>query len=100
MLVQLATPAPSNVALQQLNFDANVPADGTTLSALGYGNTADGGTASFALLGVDLDAASFDACNGHYGFIVDVTMLCAVSDDGKDTCQGELKEQVEQRLET
>ena len=87
MLVKLAEPIAA--PLQKLNFDPNVPPDGTTVTVIGYGDTTEGGQGSFQLQQVQSTTASFDTCNGYFGTINKDIQVCMDSSKGKDSCQGD-----------
>jgi trypsin len=88
MLVKLAEPI-VDAPIQKLNFNPDVPSDGTTVTVIGFGNTADGGQASFQLQQVQSTTVSFDVCNSYYGTIIDEQQICMDGTKGKDSCQGD-----------
>jgi secreted trypsin-like serine protease len=89
LLVKLSRPASSGV--DPVPWATSVPADGSTVTAVGFGATSAGTTSpSPILLKVDVPVVGFATCNsGPYynGGINSVTMLCAGT-SGKDACGG------------
>jgi secreted trypsin-like serine protease len=75
----------------QLNFNSSIPSDGSTMTAIGYGRTSEGGSLSSKLLKVDLLKETFSRCKQTYSSIVDDVMICnaGLPDGGKDTCNGD-----------
>jgi len=87
MLVQLEEPV-TNTSVQELNFDANVPADGETVTVIGIGHTMEGGPFAATLQVVDVNIVDFETCQNFFGIIVDDIMVCAGA-DARDSCQGD-----------
>ena len=80
MLLKLVTP--STITPVQLNFDAGLPADGTTVDVFGFGvNSTDPGAALPTILQtVSLSVVPFADCNdaNSFGGFLNVTvMMCA-----------------------
>jgi len=91
-----------NVDLVSLNSDPSFPFEGQEVTAMGWGTTSFGGTASDVLLNVDLNIISDEQCalteaidssGTSHNYQDEVTdwenALCALGVDGKDTCQGD-----------
>lgn len=73
-----------------LSFVANFPPAGTTVTAIGFGATSEGGLSSEILLEVQSTVLSFAECNDYYGTIDNAIQICMGTDGGgKDTCQGD-----------
>ena len=89
MLVKLSDPV-TDTPLVGLNFDPAVPSSNEPLTVIGFGNTAEDGTFSTALLEVGVETISFADCNNYFGTINDELMLCAGTEQGgRDSCQGD-----------
>jgi trypsin len=89
LLVKLSRPASSEV--DPVPWATAVPADGSTVTAVGFGGTSVGATSpSQILLKVDVPVVGFATCNSgpYYGGAIDsFSMLCAGA-SGKDACSG------------
>jgi trypsin len=87
LLVKLSRPA----TVAPVPWATAVPADGSTVTAVGFGGTSLAATSpSPILLKVDVPVVGFATCNsGPYyaGAIDSVSMLCAGA-SGKDSCGG------------
>lgn len=89
-LVKLSSP--SSVEPVLLATDGDLPMEGTTLTAMGWGGTSEGGPLSNILLETNLDASDFTFCNGLFGGdLIEDIMFCSLSEPGttRDTCQGD-----------
>jgi trypsin len=71
-----------------LNDNPDIPAAGSTVTAIGWGATSEGGSTSYNLREVNLSAVSYNQCLLVYGPTVTENMLCA-GGPGKDACQGD-----------
>jgi trypsin len=88
MLIKIAGTAAVEPVV--LNFDDTVPANGETVTLIGFGNTAEDGTFSPDLLEVQLQVVDYDTCEAAYRKIVDEQMMCSgVEYGGKDSCAGD-----------
>jgi trypsin len=87
MLVFLAVSSISS-PLSKWNTDPAVPADGDSVTVIGFGDTSFGGNLSNDLLEVKLNIVDFVTCNNAYGNIDDAVTICAAS-AGKGSCQGD-----------
>ncbi|KAL3930282.1 MAG: hypothetical protein SGBAC_011832 [Bacillariaceae sp.] len=73
-----------------LNRQFSTPSDGQILTAIGTGDTSEGGTQSDQILQVDLPSFNYEACNEVYGGEVDHdAMMCAGGVENQDSCQGD-----------
>jgi trypsin len=94
MLLKLDAPVTS-ITPVELNTDDAVPANGDTVTSMGFGYTSEDGAASLTLRGVDLTTTSHFACTMSYLLVNRITesnMLCAggAADDGdEDSCSGD-----------
>lgn len=59
------------------------------LSAVGFGDTSEGGSASNDLLEVDVPAVTNDSCDDVYAVIDDTEICAGLEVGGRDTCQGD-----------
>lgn len=91
-LLQLASPATLNARVALVSL-ANVPAAGTSLRVIGWGDTTEGGTSSDLLLKVDVPRVSAANCSAAYPGGITSSMFCAGYPSGstemKDSCQGD-----------
>ena len=72
-----------------LNTNEDLPSNGQTLTVIGTGNTAEGGTQSAGLLQVNVPTVDTATCNGPYeDGVLDEVMFCAGGVGGEDSCQG------------
>lgn len=83
MLVKLESP--SSAPIQQINFDASAPPDGSQVTAIGFGDTSEGGSNSFNLLEIQSNTVTFETCNDYYGLIDEDKMICMGGVAGIDT---------------
>ncbi|OXA47043.1 Trypsin-1 [Folsomia candida] len=66
----------------------NVPVDGLTVTASGWGTEISGGSQSAVLKKVDLPVIGSSKCREYYGRYITDNMICTYS-PGSDTCQGD-----------
>lgn len=67
-----------------------VPSERNSLTVMGWGRTAQNGAVSSTLLTAKLDYVSNEDCREDYGnWLIDDSMLCAHSSEGRDACQGD-----------
>ncbi|WLD58818.1 serine protease [Salinispirillum sp. LH 10-3-1] len=79
---------PVQIASPQQSLD--IIADGSTLTAYGWGTTSSGGFLSAQLLKVDVHANSMAQCRSVYGTSsITTKMICAGAFDNGDSCQGD-----------
>lgn len=71
-----------------LNDNPNTPAAGSTVTAIGWGATSEGGSTSYKLREVNLSVVGQNQCQLIYGPTVTDNMICA-GGEGKDACQGD-----------
>jgi trypsin len=92
MLLKLDAPVDS-ITPVELNTDDAVPANGDTVTSMGFGYTSEDGEASLTLRDVDLTTTSHFYCTMSYLLVNRITesnMLCAgAADDGQDSCSGD-----------
>lgn len=86
MLVVLSTP--STAAVSKWNVNPAVPANGETVTVIGFGHTSNNSPRSPDLLQVNLNIVNFGTCNSSYGNLVKDEMICAAA-EGKDSCTGD-----------
>jgi secreted trypsin-like serine protease len=86
MLVKLEQPI-SNIPLQMINFDHNVPSVGEEVTIIGIGYIQEGGPFAQFLQQVQVNIVGFEQCNADFNRIVDEIMVCTYA-DARDACQG------------
>jgi hypothetical protein len=90
LLIKLA--GPSSAPVVAWNTDRAVPADGDTLTAIGFGRTSFNWDFPEELLQVDIQVFNHDACQATYE-VSDLDadrIICAGTEQGgKDTCRGD-----------
>lgn len=94
MLIKLKTA--SNQTLVTRNLDSSIPPDNATVTAIGFGETTQGGSISSTLLQVNMSIVSSQSCESFYAAqntVVKVSgksQVCAgTAAGGKDACQGD-----------
>ena len=87
-LLELANNSSSGTPISRTSSSTNLT--GTTATAIGWGLTTEGGSASEVLRQVNLPIISNSTCSIAYGGGITDNMLCAgFSSGGKDSCQGD-----------
>jgi secreted trypsin-like serine protease len=88
-LIKLNEPVTLNSEVQILPL-GQLPAAGAKLTAVGWGDTSEGGSPSTVLQKVLVTRQSSTACNNAYPGEITTSMFCAGERvGGKDTCQGD-----------
>lgn len=97
LLLKLNRSASGTVTpIGSINTDASIPADGSKVTAIGFGTTTEGGIVSAYLQQVTVTVLDGETCAAEYWkplrfrrpYIYDDSMICA-ADKGKDACQGD-----------
>lgn len=87
MLLKLSGRSSARTA--PVNSRRNSPADGSVVTAIGFGHTEQGGSGSTVLREVQVNVVNSDSCNDSYFGNLRANMhLCAAA-DGRDSCQND-----------
>jgi hypothetical protein len=87
-LFRLARPV-TDVGTISLVTAANQITAGTTATAIGFGLTSDGGSASSTLRDVEVPIVSQSAANAAYNGLNDTHLAAGLAAGGRDSCQGD-----------
>jgi trypsin len=91
MLIKLKKPmsfSKQQQAIQLANDDRKIHVGSEVLTS-GFGSTQNEMESSEFLRGVIVQVTNLQSCNSSYSGIITSNMLCAGSQDGKDSCQGD-----------